>query len=490
MSRIWTRRGVLGGIASGVASAALAGDPIAGSLRPLARPDRPAPVIPDPYSDLIEAARLGDGKIGFVVMDAKSGQVLDALNPDLALPPASVAKFVTALYALETLGAQYQFQTRVLATGPVENGRLDGDLILVGGGDPTLDTDDLGELARLVKEAGIIEVRGAYKVYTGALPYVIAIDHEQPDHVGYNPAICGLNLNFNRVHFEWKRNSKDYDITMQARALKYRPGVQAARMEIVDRRFPVFTYQARTDYDEWTVAKGALGKDGARWLPVRHPDIYAGEVFQTLMRSHGIVLRAPEFIDALPVAEPLAEVQSEPLTEILRDMLKHSTNITAEIVGMTATSHRAGRPVSLKASAAEMNRWLAERFGISDGGFVDHSGLGGAARVTPMTLARVLSDIGVEGPLHPILKQISAKILPGELHAKTGTLNFVSGLAGYYTTTEGRDLAFSILSADIPRRVSLEREERENPPGARSWSRRARHLQYQLIERWSQLHGS
>ena len=173
------------------------------------------------------------------------------------------------------------------------NGEIDGDLILLGGGDPTLDSDALGELAAALKARGVRGVKGKFRVHSGALPFVKKIDPEQFDHVSYNPSVSGLNLNFNRVHFEWKRAATGYEVTMDARARKFRPQVASARMRIVERQTPVYTYKNGKGVDEWTVARRALGKGGARWLPVRNPSLYAGEVFQTLARSHGIVLREP-----------------------------------------------------------------------------------------------------------------------------------------------------------------------------------------------------
>ncbi|MCP6237338.1 D-alanyl-D-alanine carboxypeptidase, partial [Klebsiella pneumoniae] len=80
--------------------------------------------------------------------DVDDGTLVWAHDPQRLLPPASVAKALTALYALETLGEDHRFETRLLATAPVVAGRIDGDLILAGGGDPELSTDRLAELAR------------------------------------------------------------------------------------------------------------------------------------------------------------------------------------------------------------------------------------------------------------------------------------------------------------------------------------------------------
>ena len=160
------------------------------------------------------------------------------------------------------------------------------------GCDPSMDTRDLARLAAQLKALGLHEVRGGFIVFEGPVLSAKNIDPDQPDHLGYNPAVAGIALNYNRVHFEWKRQSDDYSVSMDARAGKYRPDVDISRMKIVERSAPVYTYEDAFNTDNWTVARGALGREGARWLPVRRPGLYAGDVFRTLARSHGIVLKA------------------------------------------------------------------------------------------------------------------------------------------------------------------------------------------------------
>ena len=150
---------------------------------------------------IVTAAGLSGSK-SIVVMDAQTGQVLESYKGAKSLPPASVTKVATALYALDALGADTTFKTRLLITGPIKDGVLKGDLILEGSGDPRLDTDALGALAEQLKAKGVRAVRGKFYVYAGALPYQRQIDPDQPDHVGYNPSIAGINLNFNRVFFQ------------------------------------------------------------------------------------------------------------------------------------------------------------------------------------------------------------------------------------------------------------------------------------------------
>lgn len=475
---------------------ALAADPLTQSLRPVMRgEDLHKRTVPD-AAEIISNKNLS-GRVSYAVANAETGEWVEQANAEVGTPPASVAKALTSLYALEYLGPDHRFETRLCATGGIVDGEVQGDLILVGGGDPTLETNGLAELAAELKAAGIIGVKGGFKVYEAALPMTPRIDPEQPDHVGYNPGVSGIALNYNRVHFEWKRESGKYTVTMDARSDRYRPDVAMAAMEVRDRSTPVYTYEDRADRDVWTVAKGALGSGGARWLPVRKPGLYAGDVFATLAGAQGIRLDKPAIVDVLPPCETIVTRRSDDLRSILKDMLKYSTNLTAEMVGMAASVARKGEVADLRASAAEMNAWAVEALGMQGPALVDHSGLGDDSRITARDMATAMLKMK-DGALRPILKQFVLRDGKGrpvpdhpiQVHAKTGTLNFVSGLAGYAETPDGTLLAFAIFAADEKVRAGISREEREGPPGARAWNSRAKRVQQALLERWSVIYGS
>ncbi len=508
--RISRRSFLLGSALGACAGPSLLAGPLPAGPLPAGPPDRsPRPVLRGdsdpllrlkravrPVEDLIREADLG-GRLSYAVADARTGVVLEARGLREQHAPASLTKIITALYGLDALGAGFRFETRLIATGPIANGVLKGDLVLAGGGDPVLDTDMLAGMARALKRAGVQKVEGKFLVYADALPRVRAIDAEQPDHLGYNPAVSGLNLNFNRVHFEWRRGGKGYRIAMDARARRYRPEVAIASVKIVDRALPVYTYSKGPRGDRWTVARQALGKGGSRWLPVRTPALYAGEVFQILARGEGIALPAAQLLDGPPQGADIVVHRSAPLHEILRDLLKYSNNLIAEAVGLTATGARGIEVRDLAGSAAQMSRWLAGTIGGVNAHFADHSGLRPQSRASASDIVRALVHEGAGGVLPGLLKEIALRDRKGRVirdhpvrvRAKTGTLNFVSNLAGYLQMPDGSSLAFAILASDDARRGAIARDDRENPPGARGWNKRAKRLQQGLIERWAGLYG-
>ncbi|UWQ96479.1 D-alanyl-D-alanine carboxypeptidase/D-alanyl-D-alanine-endopeptidase [Rhodobacteraceae bacterium M385] len=491
-----SRRIFLSGLLASTAPAAWAAAPER-SLRPLARPsDFLLRTIPE-AADIVAEANLG-GRIGFAVADAATGEMLEVMNPLFPLPPASVAKTISSAYALDRLGPNYRFRTRLVSDGVVADGRLDGDLWLVGSGDPLFDTDALATMAENLVNLGVREVTGRFRVATGALPEIWQIDPGQLPHVGYNPAISALNLNFNRVHFEWERVGEDYTISMDARSASLRPAVQVARMRVEERTSPVYTYSDAASHDAWTVARGALGNAGSRWLPVRRPAAYMAEVFQTLMDSHGVRLGAPEYVlDAPEAALVLVEHVSDPLDEILRGMMRWSTNLTAEVVGLMATQAAGQRVASLPESGAAMTAWMEEALGARNARFVDHSGLGVDSRIRPQDMTHALISAGPDGPLRGLMKDIPMRDRDGnviqghpiDVVGKTGTLSFVSTLTGFARAPSGRDLAFTIFSADLDRRDAIPEDQRERPAGSRTYNGAAKRMQQALIERWGTVYA-
>ncbi len=477
------RRDFLGGLIAGLPLAACA------EVRPPARAGRPVRVAS--ASDIVGGFGIAD-KTGFVVMDLASGRILEQHNPNLDRPPASVTKAITSLYAGAMLGVDYRFDTTVVVTGPIIDGQVQGDLYLVGSGDPHLDTDHLAELAQAVASAGVRSISGRFYVVDTALPQIRHIDPSQPVQVGYNPSVSGLNLNFNRVYFEWKKQSGEYRVTMDARAQRHRPQVNTSVMRIVNRAAPIYGYQQDGAVERWSVARGALGNEGGRWLPVRDSGAYTAAVFKALASSFGLNLPAAQKRTRVAGGTVIARQLSRPLREIQRSMLYFSTNMTAEVLGLKA-SLAAGHSVqNLRGSARHMARWASAQARRSSPDFFNHSGLSDKSNITAREMAALLALQNSQQGLAGLMKRVQmvtprgdAVSVPGvEVLAKTGTLNFTRGLAGYIEGQGRQKLAFAIFAADMGARRAAPASV-ERPRGARSWSQNARAQEKALLYRWA-----
>ncbi|PZQ46845.1 MAG: D-alanyl-D-alanine carboxypeptidase [Rhodovulum sulfidophilum] len=451
--------------------AGLAGLAIGGGVAPRAR----AATGAESLEAIFARSGLGD-RAGFVVADP-GGRVLEAHRADRAFPPASVVKILTALYALDALGPGYRFRTRLIDAG-------DGARVLAGDGDPMLDTDALGDLAG--------RARGTRRLLTasGALPAIAMIDADQPPLAAYNPAISGLNLNYNRAFLSWRAGR----LSVTAPGERFDAPVTTPKVVLSDRARPRLSKGETGEI--WQIPRGKLAGKGSLWLPVRDPAPYAAGVFAALIGAGGGP--APAVAGPAPggaTGAVIGEYASDPAVEMIRGMLYHSTNLTAETLGLRASQARGLAPARLADSAGAMATWARGAVGLGAARIVNHSGLTDATRIAPADLLGVL--LREPARLGDLLRERPIKGDPdgganapegARLICKTGTLDFVSALAGYLIT-DRRRLAFVIFAADPAARARIPEDQRDNPPGAKSWAGRARNQEQALLRRWAGLYG-
>ncbi|MFN9504404.1 MAG: D-alanyl-D-alanine carboxypeptidase, partial [Rubrivivax sp.] len=111
-----------------------------GAQRHMAPADGAAPDIPNELLRQLRASGVPLGHWGIEVQAVHTGETLLSLNPQQTVPLASTAKLVTSAAALDLLGPTFTWKTQVYLDGDLQDGKLHGDLVVVGGGDPTLRT--------------------------------------------------------------------------------------------------------------------------------------------------------------------------------------------------------------------------------------------------------------------------------------------------------------------------------------------------------------
>lgn len=445
--------------------------------RPKARPSR---LILSGTERLARRLATGTAKglRAAALVDVATGELLEFAGSERPLPTASVTKLVTTAFALDRLGPDYRFTTRILGSGDVINGILQGDLVLAGGGDPSLDTDELAEMIDTLRARGIRGIGGRFLYDASRLPPRRALELGQPPHVAYNPGLSGLNLNFNRVYLEWTAGGGN--LSLSARAETYAPPARRMVARLRGGAERPFTYSEANGMAIWDLAPGALRKAGGRWLPVRSPARYAADVFRDVAISKGLILPIAEVGRATEGFRELARHTRRPLRLVCRGMLHFSTNLTAEVVGLTASG-----AMNENVSATRMTDWAKTRFGVTGVNFADHAGLDDDTRTTAQAMAQIIAGIARDGQSDGIVRRYYAgnNAPPGEIRAKTGTLNFVRGLGGIVTTDRGRKLAFAIFSADLDARARADHRQ-ERVPGAQTFATRAIRLEKAILRDW------
>jgi serine-type D-Ala-D-Ala carboxypeptidase/endopeptidase (penicillin-binding protein 4) len=333
-----------------------------------------------------------------VAVDLASGAPIFSQNGSLSLAPASNEKLPVTYAALALLGPAYRFETDVVGEGSQDGADWNGDLVLKGGGDPTLSHWGLRALATQVRAGGIRHVLG------GIVADESAFDARRTV-AGWKP---GFYLN------------------------------ESAPLSALV-----------TDRD---VYAGRLSTN---------PALAAGLVFRKALRSLGVAVDGPVRVGiADQYATPLASLRSPPLATIIRFMDEESDNFTAEILLKELGLTQAGSGTSA-AGAAVVTRALASA-GVPMAGvrIVDGSGLSLLDRLTVNALTSLLEVSWDDAAIHPaLLAALPVAGVSGTLEdrmqhgpaygavlAKTGTTEEASALSGF---VRGR-FAFAVLQNGHP----------------------------------------
>lgn len=453
-----------------------------------ARGDEPAVARHGIRPGQVGPGQVGPGQVGAVLFDPATGAVVAGHGADTPLAPASVAKLVTAAAGLAVLGPEHRFVTELRITGGIRAGVLEGDLILVGGGDPTLATEGLVALARELAAWGVRRVAGRFLYDSTAVPEVAEIDPGQPWTAGYNAGIGALTLNFNRFQLVWN-------------AL---PGgaVKAGAWAVSDAgRHPIDTVRIDIDPggavplvplpdgDHWRLAPGP-GVPERSFLPLTRPGAATAAVFRRVAAETGVALPEPNAGAAPSDAVAIVRHRSAPLTDVLAGVLRWSNNPSAELIGLAVAARLDPTARGLEGTAAAVARWLEGKLPEVDWrGFrhTNHSGLSARSRLTARQIAAVLR---LGGPaLAALLPARGGEASgPAAVRAKSGTLAYARGLAGFLRAGSGRNLGFVVLIGDEERRrmfdATLDRSVRDLPPQAIDWILRARGLEADLVGDW------
>jgi D-alanyl-D-alanine carboxypeptidase/D-alanyl-D-alanine-endopeptidase (penicillin-binding protein 4) len=420
----------------------------------------PGTAVPAPVTEVIAAQRLPPGAVSFVAMDPESGRIVFAQNPDTSRSPASTVKTVTTFAALELLGPSYTWHTQASVHGEIEEGVLDGDLILQGGGDPYMTLERWWSFAHALRAKGLKAIHGDIVIDATAF----ALGPEDPGEFdgrpnrSYNVLPDALMVNFQSIEFQVVPDAAarrvdiiaspaPFNLAIENR-VRFAPGRCGGSTGRVD--FKV----ASTGWDR-VIFSGALSPHCAERSFTRvllQPSTYAFGTFVELWRELGGEFTGKLRVEAAPPdARELLSFDSLTLGEIVRLTNKFSSNLMARHLLLTMGGERLGRPATLEKGAAALQEWGRERaLDLQDMDIDNGSGLSRRTHVTVLQMARILGAAyhsrfepefmaslplaGIDGTLKSRMKATPA----GAVRLKTGHMDGVSGIAGYVTGSSGK----------------------------------------------------
>jgi len=355
-----------------------------------------APALDVALARAVQAPGVAASQTAAIAIDLGSGETLFSQNAGRGLLPASAEKLSVSFTALHVLGPRFRFRTELVGKGSRSGGTWKGDLFLVGYGDPTLDGSDLDRLARRFADTGITRVAG--RVF-GDDTYFDA----RRDAPGWKPGYLGI----------------------ESRPLS------------------------------------ALSVAGVHLIGANGAAVAAARGLAAALEKHGIDVRGRSGARRAPASSvPIAFDLSERLSNVVHHMNAESDNFVAEMV-LKQVGATVAEPASTAAGASVVRDTLAQA-AIPLGGvrIADGSGLSRYDRSTVTALAGILragatdptigrafvASLAVAGVSGTLRNRLATPPTRGRIHAKTGTTNRASALAGLV----GNRYVFAILHNGRP----------------------------------------
>jgi serine-type D-Ala-D-Ala carboxypeptidase/endopeptidase (penicillin-binding protein 4) len=401
-----------------------------------------------------------------LVRRVDSGDDLYALNAAKLMMPASVMKIVTLAAAADVLGWDHRFETTIVTSAPIEEGVLRGDLVVVGGGDPSISERSdapgtLKDLARRVREAGVTRIEG------GVIGHDDLFDDNgfgngwTLDNIpyGYSAAVSALEYNEGSV-----------DLVIRAGAVAGDPVVIQVRpdgsdLQIDNRLVTVaetgtggLTLQ-RLPGSSRVVVQGQIPAKSApfaRTASVDNPTQFFAAAFRIALIAEGI--------EVIGDAADIDEFLTKPDLTAARTLVRHRSPALRELATamMRVSQNQYAEMLLRSLGGAERVRDVLKGWSIEDGNYAiaDGSGLSRYNYVTSDALVRILQRMHVD-PQHTLAfgttlpvtgregtlsKRLAGTRAEGKVRAKTGTVDNVRAIAGYVETAGGETLVFSMIA--------------------------------------------
>lgn len=384
---------------------------------------------------------------GFVVYDPKTKKIISSYNENASLIPASTTKLLTTETAMNLLGENFRWLTQLEYSGAIEDGVLNGNLYIVGSGDPSLGTNKAGassygkiiaEFILATKDKGIKKINGDIIIQTG----VFKVNKTQllPESI------------------VWLENGNYYLPVGTTR------DINPENEKLIARKSNPFSENKNFYYISPYIGQMVYAdKFDGGYLTTKMPDApsYLANSLRTTLLKSGVPVVGKvvtKVTDSNPEKrEVITNYQSPTLAEIIMYTNQHSDNALAEATLRMVGFQKLGDQ-TIEAGRIVVNNHLKSVGFETEGlNYYDGSGLSRNNVVTPVSQVKFLANLMNEkyyktfqeslpiGGQTGTLKRMFYDAGNGQIFAKTGTLNKVKTLAGYMKTNSGKTLVFSLL---------------------------------------------
>ena len=390
------------------------------------------------------------------VQDVASPRPRVAWQADKPVNPASLMKLVTTFAGLELLGPAFTWATPVWLQGPIDNGVLQGNVVIKGTGDPKLVLERMWLLMRRIQQLGVREIRGDIVMDRSAFAATEAnpADFDGEPLRPYNASADALLLNYRAVLI-----TITPDAARGIGVVSVDPPLAGVRAEasvpLVNGPCEDWRAALKSDFGDpgrLRLAGAFAASCGEKVWPIAYvdPRSYNERALAGLWHELGGRLGGVVREGTAPATAPTFELRSPPLAEVVRDINKLSNNVMAQQLFLTLAATQRGAGTT-EAARELMHAWLRGKVGgaaITDAVILNGSGLSRESRLTASILGRLLHGAWA----HPVMSELMSSLpvtgidgtlrrskgVPGRAHLKTGSLRDVVGIAGYVLGDSGR----------------------------------------------------
>ncbi|OKA24077.1 D-alanyl-D-alanine carboxypeptidase/D-alanyl-D-alanine-endopeptidase [Pseudomonas versuta] len=419
----------------------------------------------------LKTNKLQNDALSLVMIPLDGPGTPTVFNADVSMNPASTMKLVTTYAALEMLGPTHQWKTEFYTDGTLNNGILQGNLYLKGGGDPKLNMEKLWLLMRDLRANGVQQVTGD-----------LVLDRsffEQPQLPVFNDDGNDKNKPFLVKPDSLMVNLKALRFIARNDAGKVLVSVEPpiASIRIDNQVKAVNSKQCTGDvrYNPVTQADGSVlvtvsgqladGCNSQTYLSLLDHATYTAGAVRAIWKELGGSIQGQDRQAGVPKnAKLLARAYSPDLAEIIRDINKYSNNTMAQqlFLSLGAQFRNDADGDDAKAAQRVIRQWLAKK-GITAPHLVmeNGSGLSRAERVSAREMAQMLqaawkspyaaefiSSLPIAGKDGTMRKRLKTTAMNGQAHIKTGTLNTVRAISGFSRDNNGHTWAVVAILND------------------------------------------
>ncbi|SDQ06626.1 D-alanyl-D-alanine carboxypeptidase / D-alanyl-D-alanine-endopeptidase (penicillin-binding protein 4) [Chryseobacterium soldanellicola] len=401
---------------------------------------------------------------GFVVYDPKTKKVISSYNENTPLVPASTTKLLTTETAMNLLGENYRWMTQLEYSGSVdENGVLNGNLYVIGSGDPSLGTN----------KAGAWSYRDIVSDFIGGLSRE-GIKKVNGDII-IQTALFKGNISRLPENVVWLENNNYYLPVGTTRE------INPANEKLIVKKGSTFSAEKKyfyvSPYNSQMVYAEKYEGDGILTTKIPDAPAFLANTLRATMIKSGLSITGkvmPKMTDnALESRKLVSSYKSPTLGDIIFYTNQHSDNSLAEALLKTVGFQKLGDQTSESGRAVVTSHLKDEGFDMIGLNYMDGSGLSRSNNVTPISQAKFLTSLMDEkyyktylnslpvGGQSGTLKRMFVGTGNGQVFAKTGTLNKVKALAGYLKTNSGKTLVFSLMVNNYAGSVDMVKKRME-----------------------------